>query len=206
MLWSTWKVNCFFCLLSVLLNRRLLSLNILTCEVVNNRLYSEAENPTYPCWTNKADRMVSALAHSTLMEISPGNTQPESFMRRTSTNASPLPNQPGLRDIAGLRDGTHGQWARLGLAQVPVGTGQAPCGEGWAPREAPRLVPRPSTVAAGEEQGWWSHTAGGCSDPWGERNRTGVSILGSQCCKSHPKTGTFGDISQGWVNNTNNWA
>lgn len=46
-------------------------------------------------------------------------------MRRISTNAGLLANRPGLGDTAGMRDGTH----MLGLAQVPLGTGQTAWGE-----------------------------------------------------------------------------
>lgn len=142
--------------------------------------------------------MVSALAHRALMEMSPGNTQPESFMRRTSTNASPLPSRPGLRDTAGVRDGTHV------LAVSKAGTCPSPCGDRpgclWGGLSSQRSS-SVSFLAAHRGRGGKSrggdHTQRWLSLPVRGQNRTGTSILGSQCCKSHPKTGTFGDISQG---------
>lgn len=82
-------------------------------------------------------------------------------MRRISTNAGLLANWPGLGDTAGRRDGTH----MLGLAQAPLGTGQAASGEVLSFQEAWWLVPDNPLGLLMKEQGcqvWWSHLEGNC--------------------------------------------
>lgn len=90
---------CFF-LSSQSWSCRLRSVNILTGEAVSNCLHSEAENQTYPCWTNNADGMIPASAQSILTGISLGNKQPESFMRKIHMSARLLTNGLGPRDCS----------------------------------------------------------------------------------------------------------
>lgn len=59
---------------TVLSSCRLLLLNILSGEALNNCLHSEEESQEYLCWTNKAGRTVSTLARSILIKISPGTS------------------------------------------------------------------------------------------------------------------------------------
>lgn len=117
-------------------------------------------------------------------------------MRRISTNAGPLANRPGLGDTAGRRDGTH----MLGLAQAPLGTGQAASGEVLSFQRSLVAGSRQSTGTADER----ARMSGVVVTP---RRQLSVSVRGmkgtwninpeSKCRKPHSEAGPFVDISKG---------
>lgn len=65
--------------------------------------------------------MVPDLTHSIVMEISPGNKQPESSMRRADTNASPPTNHwpEGLPLACGVGGAGLNEHGRVGTGAEP---------------------------------------------------------------------------------------